>query len=338
MGHWRFDEGNGSDIMNSCADGGNGTLSGSGTGRGAGTPGTYHINPSWLRFNGTNGYVEINPAPDIANKSFSIGFWAKRTRTGVQEWIIGHGRTAANEGLHIGFRATNDFSFAFYSDDLNVPASSYLNDTQWHYRLATYDAAAKTQCVYQDGVLVGQRTADSHFNYTGVMYVGVRFDSYYFAGDIDDLRIYNKTLSQAEAGELAVGSAAFVYGSSAMGSDELISVSVEWGSMEFTYSDGTWNPETHSYIGGGWQSPADANKITVTNESNVTVTVSYAYAKESGYTINGGFTDGAVPVNSKTLPKGNTIPQTCVVYLNLSGLPPEINSQKIGRITITITS
>ena len=59
--------------------------------------------------------------------------------------------TATDQGLHIGFRENNEFSFAFYSDDLNIPSGSYINDTNWHHWLATYDADTKTQRVYQDG-------------------------------------------------------------------------------------------------------------------------------------------------------------------------------------------
>src|SRR5690606_25191580 len=104
---------------------------------------------------------------DISNKSFSIGFWAKRARTGAADWVIGQGQVGQNMALHLGFRENDAFAFAFFADDYDIPASDYVNDTQWHHWLATYDAVTKTQCVYQDGRLVGSRIAGNHFLSTG---------------------------------------------------------------------------------------------------------------------------------------------------------------------------
>ncbi|MDD4414370.1 MAG: InlB B-repeat-containing protein [Oscillospiraceae bacterium] len=119
--------------------------------------------------------------------------------------------------------------------------------------------------------------------------------------------------------------------------DTAISVDVTWGSMEFTYSDGTWNPETHEYEGAGWTTPENANKISVTSTSNVPVTVSYSYERETGYeAVNGNITDGTSSVTSKNLPVGDTTPQGYDVYLSLSGKPPECNISKIGSVTVTI--
>ena len=74
------------------------------------------------------------------------------------------------------------------------------------------------------------------------------------------------------------------------------SVDVTWGAMEFTYtaaSAGVWNPTTHTYDGtqaGGWSCEADANKITVTNHSNVAVTAELSFADSgTGTGITGGF-------------------------------------------------
>lgn len=119
----------------------------------------------------------------------------------------------------------------------------------------------------------------------------------------------------------------------------LISVDVTWGRMEFAYSDGTWNPQKHQYEGAGWTHGQNANKISVTSTSNVPVTVSYSYVRETGYgAVNGSFTDGTNPVNSHGLSAGNVTPQSYDAYLTLSGKPPEVYLGKIGSVTVTITS
>lgn len=207
LGYWRLDEENLDDkiIRSACSDSGGGTLKGSGTVSGAGTPKTGFYNPRSLIFNGS-GYVEVDNAPDISGKSFSIGFWVKRARTGSVDWIIGQGQTGQDMGLHLGFRENDAFSFAFFADDLDIPASDYINDTEWHHWLATYDAATKTQCVYQDGRLVGSRLAGNHLLSAGSLRIGAGVSaSGSFSGNIDDVQIHNRVLTPTEAQRLASG-------------------------------------------------------------------------------------------------------------------------------------
>ena len=128
----------------------------------------------------------------------------------------------------------------------------------------------------------------------------------------------------------------------------VISVTITWGSMEFTYTDaseGTWNPTTHIYDNPtteGWKPNSDnVDKITVTSESNVTLTASFAYVQAQGITsVNGSFIAEGNPIISPLeLTKGNEVPQTVVAYLKLDGKPDEnIDKTKLGTITVTIGS
>ncbi len=119
--------------------------------------------------------------------------------------------------------------------------------------------------------------------------------------------------------------------------DPVISVDVTWGNMEFTYTDGTWNPEKHKYESAGWSCAKNGNRIIVTSNSKVPVTVYYSYSKVAGYgSVSGSFTDGINPVNSHTLLAGDTVPQSCEAYVTLSGKPPECNKSKIGSVTVTV--
>ena len=165
------------------------------------------------------GYIEVPSGIDLANKSFSLSFWAKRDRENVQEWLVFQGKDAKNQGLHIGFRQNNDFSFAFYSDDLDVAVT---HDQNWHHWVVTYDAATKTQQVFQDGNPRGSRTANNHLNSSGALLIGKRFESspQPFIGNIDDLRIYNRVLSSEEISALAAGSTALPSGQATVSVEE----------------------------------------------------------------------------------------------------------------------
>ncbi len=68
---------------------------------------------------------------------------------------------------------------------------------------------------------------------------------------------------------------------------EVISADVTWGAMEFTYTvSGSmdWNSDNHDYddnTRGAWAE--NGNTITVVNHSNVPITVSFAFAANTGY-------------------------------------------------------
>ena len=101
-----------------------------------------------------------------------------------------------------------------------------------------------------------------------------------------DIGTNNGTASVKVNGTYAAGSAA----------DEVISVDVSWGSMSFTYHDtveGSWNDETHNFDGAvaaHWTCETDANKITVTNHSNVAIKAELSFAADSAYSgITGSF-------------------------------------------------
>ena len=71
-------------------------------------------------------------------------------------------------------------------------------------------------------------------------------------------------------------------------SGEVFGVDVTFGSMEFTYTDtkqGTWNPDGHNYTGSAsaaWSCADGADEVTVTNHSNVDITVTVAYEGAAG--------------------------------------------------------
>lgn len=71
---------------------------------------------------------------------------------------------------------------------------------------------------------------------------------------------------------------------------DVYSVNVEWaGLTSFVYKDtdeGSWNPGTHEYdntVPAHWEGEAT---VTVTNHSNVDVTVDVAVAAEDGFAFN----------------------------------------------------
>ncbi|AOY81348.1 hypothetical protein BJP36_16990 [Moorena producens JHB] len=111
-----------------------------------------------LRFEG-NTYMDCGHRIDLKNKSFTIEFWVRRMESNRDDWCLTQGSAFRNhEYLHIGFRQNNQFSFAFYYNDLSCDAQ--YSDNNWHHWACVYDESAKSRMIYRDGELVISQDSD----------------------------------------------------------------------------------------------------------------------------------------------------------------------------------
>lgn len=155
-----------------------------------------------LTFDGADDYVNCGAGIDLANKSFTIEFWAKRDGINSNDFVIGLGTYQnTNQFLHIGFRNTNQFTFAFYGNDANT--APYL-DTGWHHWACVYDASAAPgfidRKIYRDGVLILDNEAAANFQGSGNCTIGTTYMSshYCFDGSIDEVRIWEVVRTDAQ--------------------------------------------------------------------------------------------------------------------------------------------
>lgn len=142
---------------------------------------------------GSGNYLYSEDPIDLQNRSFSVSFWAKRDVANRGDWIAGQGTTVINQGLHLGFRADNRFTCAFFGDDLNTRP---YEDTGWHHWACTYDVTTRERTIYRDGVAVAQDVANAHYTGSGNFFVGaVPWAPEYFRGTLDEFAIYQRVLS-----------------------------------------------------------------------------------------------------------------------------------------------
>ena len=171
------------------------------------TPTTYNVYgigevpTTGLVFDGNDDYVDAGTGVDLSNKSFSVEFWAKKNvlSSGNDDHIIGLGdNTTNNNALHIGFRGNNNFTFAFFGNDLDAPSN--LADTDWHHWAVTYDAVSTARTIYRDGVQVANGSSPSSFLGTGNLKIGRAYnaDNNYFNGVVDEVRIWTVAKTQSE--------------------------------------------------------------------------------------------------------------------------------------------
>jgi hypothetical protein len=196
-GYWSF---NGQDVNSTSAydrsgAGNTGTLTGGPT-RTIGKLGQA------LSFDGTDDYVSLPTALGVT-ASGTWSAWFKTTSSGNNE-IIGkdyfNGSTNSNHRVAV---ISGQVQFLDGTNDVNaytLTSSGTYNDGNWHHMTATWGSGAK---LYIDGVLVASSASNAANNSGTYISIGRNNNennspTWYFAGSIDEVRVYNRALSQSE--------------------------------------------------------------------------------------------------------------------------------------------
>ncbi len=197
IGHWMFE----SNVADSSDHGNDGKISG---------------NPEYVAGNSeglaiylkTNkDFVSIPSSPDFNITSFTLAVWVKIPQSIPDGWrtIIEHNRWGGNwfglwksaNGNKFHFRWGNHGSS---KSDFNTTISADI----WYHVAGTYDPITKTARLYLDGIPDKViQNADAPVAAGSELRIGLNMDnSEEFKGIIDDLRIYNRVLDDAEIKEL----------------------------------------------------------------------------------------------------------------------------------------
>ncbi|UCG70723.1 MAG: right-handed parallel beta-helix repeat-containing protein, partial [Thermoplasmata archaeon] len=152
-------------------------------------------------FDGSGDYINCGNDASLqiggAGKSFTLEAWTYRASSGAHHNVIGQGVMSNNNGLHFGYRNTNQFTFAFWNNDLDTPVA-YPDVNEWHHWAGTYDGLTNERKIYRDGTLVASDTAPEDYLGTGNLWIGTGPGGNPFNGKIDEVKIYNRALSQHE--------------------------------------------------------------------------------------------------------------------------------------------
>ncbi len=202
---YKFDEGAGMTAVDSSTYGNDGNI--------VGDPSwvTGYIGSGALDFNSTdvNDYVDLGD-DEMFNPSgsFSIALWAYITGW-TDEWSYAMVSRRGEDDVGWQLRRDSTDSLCFTtrgvdSNDVVTEGAPPLN--QWIHIAAVYDKANSEKRIYVDGVIqvvAGTTAGKSIAPSTHNVYIGARANSDNtgpdgpFNGMLDDVRIYNKALSQA---------------------------------------------------------------------------------------------------------------------------------------------
>ena len=199
---YAFGEGAGTTTADATGKGHTGTLQGGASWTASGKYG------SALSFNGSTSYVDLGNAADLQlTGSMTWSAWIFASANPPDDGQI----IAKSGGAGWQFKTSPDTGVHTFGVGVSPDAGSLTQRYSatvrqlgtWYHVAGVYDATARTLNIYVNGVLdngalSGTVPASQYNNAAENVTVGRRSGGFYFAGTIDEVRLYNRALSQAE--------------------------------------------------------------------------------------------------------------------------------------------
>ena len=205
VGRWRFDEGQGTQAADAGKNGNRGTLKGGAEWTAEG------ISGGALRFNGTDSYVEIPSGETMNLKMLTMSAWVNAEKVGgIMCFSTGAGWVDERAVIHFydGQVLPSGHLRFTVSDALKyttTAAGSPLTLNEWVHVAVTYDG--KVMRIFQNGLLVAEGANSAITPMTGGVPLKIgRCEGLapnFFTGRIDEVRLYNRSLSAQEIEKLA---------------------------------------------------------------------------------------------------------------------------------------
>ncbi|BCX49356.1 Ig-like domain-containing protein [Haloferula helveola] len=201
-GWWKMDDGSGLTATDSSPSGADGTLDlpAWATGRRAGA----------LDFDGNDRVECGNLASLSGSTAFTVAAWVKVPNLHSSTGIIVQQRAANGFNGQYQLRVNADGTAGFYvygnsSTQFDFNGSTAINDGNWHHVAASRDTSGNAT-IYIDGAVDGSVSGTTVRDLGGSIDVGIgcdiRDNVRHFVGGIDDVRIYERELIQAEIAEV----------------------------------------------------------------------------------------------------------------------------------------
>ena len=162
-----------------------------------------------LHFKGYLGeYVTLNRSDNFAFRNFSVSFWVKN-----EPWlntyapIIAYINTNSTAGWLFDFNPeTKSIRFGITNNSgiVNSPASIPVNTDKFENIIGTFDGSSIK--VYKDGLFYASANFTGTYNPDPKVNLRIGLDSFdnenSWAGSIDDLRIFNRSVTKEEVKEI----------------------------------------------------------------------------------------------------------------------------------------
>ena len=161
-----------------------------------------------LEFDGLNDYIEVNPPPDLSSRFYTISVWTSFTiaPTPTEEWrycII------SQDDYNTRVIQLNTYGDKFvlhrFGEDRDLFSyNATIEAHKWYHVAVTFEG--NYYRLYVDGVLYDEQTGSFTPSKTLSLYIGAHnTGGFPFNGIIDEVRIYDRSLTANEIKQLAGG-------------------------------------------------------------------------------------------------------------------------------------
>ncbi|SIO61560.1 Mo-co oxidoreductase dimerisation domain-containing protein [Singulisphaera sp. GP187] len=194
VAEYNFDAGSGTTLTDLSGQNNNGTISNA-------TWTTSGHTGSALAFNGTNSWVTVANSSSLnLSSAMTLEAWVKPTSiTNPSPLLFREGAGNSAYSLYGAYKSVPSIYINHnITGELSAPAYQSLATNTWSHVAATYDGS--TLLLYVNGVRVSQATGVTTLSSSGgaLRIGGDSTFGEFFNGLIDDVRIYNRSLSMAE--------------------------------------------------------------------------------------------------------------------------------------------
>ena len=160
------------------------------------------------RFDGVNDYINTNLVPN--GNEITISTWFQTNELGATQGLISLYDDSSN-GIYTRFDSGNVLRAGIYDSGAGytVVGSISVIDTNWHHFALTFNNISKNVIMYVDGVVDQNLTSSNAVKYstTGMAISRYKNDvaGAELNGSIDDVMIFNRSLTSAEINSLYYG-------------------------------------------------------------------------------------------------------------------------------------
>jgi len=165
----------------------------------------FNNDDSAYNFDG-NDYIIVNDSPSLRPINFSISLWCKFDNiSGLQLMIDKHLGADELDSYEIWFQSNDVWgtisNFSGFDNFVDTPLNPTLDE--WYHIVYIYDDENNTQALYVDSVLGSTENANKSISYDNEpLLIGASNDQqvpkFFFKGDLDDIRIYNRVINEDE--------------------------------------------------------------------------------------------------------------------------------------------
>jgi hypothetical protein len=182
------------DALDSSGQGNDGTVTGASL-----TNGKYGLG---YNFDGTDDYIEIGNNSNLNSGSYTLSSWIKTTSDSTQR-ILQLNRRAGATKITNRISLSGGFAELFWHNGTTfneITSSTVVTDGNWHLVTSTHNGTSFK--IYVDGTLESEKVDILNSAFYDVFIGSVNGSSTFFDGVVDDVRIYNRSLTASEVREL----------------------------------------------------------------------------------------------------------------------------------------